>query len=248
MGMIKSEEQIQKMRNVCKVTSLILNNLIINTQVGDTGLDVDRRATFLFQSAGVEPAFRGLYGFPAVLCISVNDRIIHCIPDGVPFKSGDVIKYDIGARLDGYCSDMARTFIVGDAIDANHVYLIHQTRQGLDNAIATIQEGSTLLHIAKEIELHAKKSNLGNVEDFHGHGIGENVHEEPAVHNCSKYLTKNVILKEGMVIAIEPMYTLGSGKLVKENPWLIKTVDGSVGSHFEDTVLVLKNGSEVLTR
>lgn len=250
MSLIKSTEEIRIMRNVGKLTSAVLNKLIIDTEVGMTGIEVNLRAEKLFKAVGVEPAFKGLYGFPAVLCISVNENVIHGLPDDIPFKNGDVVKFDIGARLEGYCSDMARTFVVGKASD-EHRQLIAATKEGLNRGIAQIRDGATVVDIARAIEGYAKEKGYGNVEDFHGHGIGTDVHEFPAVHNAVRYAEQqNIVLKAGMVVALEPMYTIGSGRLIKDkkNPWKITTEEGTAGAHFEDTVLVLPNGYEILTR
>lgn len=250
MGLIKNEEEIRIMRNVGKLTSAVLSKLIIETEVGMTGNYINERAGKLFKAVGIEPAFLGLYGFPAVLCISINENIIHGLPDDVPFKNGDVIKYDIGARLNGYCSDTARTFIVGKGSE-EHSRIIWATKEALDRGIKVIREGATMVDIATAIEGYAKEKGYGNVEDFHGHGIGTDVHELPPVHNAVRYAEqRNIVLKEGMVLALEPMFTLGSGKLVKDkkNPWRITSEEGVIGAHFEDTVLVLKNGYEILTR
>lgn len=249
MGLIKTRDQIQRMRAVGRVTAAILNNLIVNTNEGDTGLDINARARKLFDEVGVEPAFLGLYGFPACLCISVNEYIVHGIPNSVPFKTGDVIKYDIGGILDGVCSDLARTFILGEALDPRHDALVEANRKCLDLAILEVRPGNTLRDIAAMIEKCAKVGGYGNVDEFNGHGIGEKLHEPPPVFNSLKY-AKGIVIEEGMVLALEPMFTLGSGKtdVSKKNKWLIRTADGSVGSHFEDTVLCTRQGPEVLTR
>lgn len=250
MSLIKTKDEIRIMRNVGKLTSAVLSKLIIDTSIGTTGKEVNDRAEKLFKAVGIEPAFKGLYGFPAVLCISVNDTVIHGLPDDIPFKSGDVIKYDIGARLEGLCSDTARTFIVGEGSEENTA-LIWTTKEGLQRGINVIRDGVAISEIATAIEEYAKEKGYGNVEDFHGHGIGHDVHEYPAIHNSVRYAKQNdIILREGMTIALEPMYTLGSGKLIKDksNPWKITTDNGKPGAHFEDTVLVLKDGFEVLTR
>ena len=249
MSMIKTKDEIQKIRNVCKITATILNNLILHTHVGDTGIDVNNRAKNLFEQTGVEPVFLHLYGFPATLCISVNDTVLHGIPNNKPFKEGDVIKFDIGGKLDGYCSDTAKTFILGKAKNKNHEKLVQNINKALMNAIKTIKEGATLSDIAKEIEAIATKNHYGNITQFHGHGIGQNVHEPPEVYNSVSSVTNNMILKEGLVIAIEPMFTTGKNNISYDGKhlWDIKTLDGSISAHVEHTVLVTKKGYEVLT-
>lgn len=244
---IKTIEEIEKMREVCKRTKIILNHLIMKTEIGDTGLDINNRAKKLFEDFGVESAFFGLYGFPAQLCVSVNETLIHGIPDSRPFKEGDKITYDFGAKLNGFNSDMARTFILGTPKDERHVKLIKDTQEGLDAGIEQIKEGVAIVEIARAIENIAIKNNYGNIDEFGGHGIGEQLHQEPHVSN-SIQKARPVILIAGMVICLEPMYLLGSTKLIGDGKWNLKSEDGSIGCHLEDTVLVLRNGYEILTR
>ena len=250
MALIKTPDEIQKMKNVCAITSLILKKLIRDTRIGDTGLDINNRAVKLFNELGVDTLFYGYHGFPALLCISINDSVIHGIPNGEPFNDGDIIKYDIGARLDGYCSDMARTFILGHPRSNYQAELVTHTRKAIDNAISRVRDGVTLKNIAEEIETYAANHQLGNVGQFHGHGIGAELHEFPAIHNCSRNVQENIILKEGMIFTIEPMFTLGSSNIIKDNNWTVRTVDGSMAAHFEEVILVSKNknGHEVLTK
>ena len=248
MGMIKTPDEIQKMKNVCAITSLILKKLIRDTRVGDTGLDVNKRAIQLFDEMHVDPVFHGYMGFPAAMCISVNEYVLHGIPDGRPFEEGDIIKYDIGGRLEGYCSDTARTFILGRAKTPEHERLVDSTGKALEGIASHIREGLTLQLLAYLIEDWAKTCHLGNVTAYGGHGIGTELHELPTIHSAGWQVRENIILKEGMVLAIEPLYTLGTGNVIKESTWLVKTADGSMGAHFEDDILVLKNGYEILTK
>lgn len=248
MGLIKTPEEIQKLRNVCKTTALVLKKLIRDTRVGDTGLEINNRALQLFKDMGIEPVFHGYQGFPAAMCISKNEYVVHGVPDGKPFEEGDVIKYDIGGRLEGYCSDTSRTFILGKAKSEKHEELVRRTRQALDDTLARIREGITLKNIAEEIEAHATRFGLGNVIVYGGHGIGTQLHEPPFVENCASQVRENLILKEGMVFAVEPTFTLGTGNIIKEDKWAIRTADRSIGAHFEDVVVVLKNNCEVLTK
>jgi methionyl aminopeptidase len=249
MALIKTATEIKKMRAVCKVTALILSRLIANTEVGMTGIQIDAMTRKFFDDAGVEPCFYGLYGFPAVLCVSINKQLIHGIPDGRHFKSGDVIRYDIGARLDGFCSDMARTFVLGSPADERHQKVIDATQRGLDAGIAAVRDGATLVDVAVAIDTVAKVGGYGNVTAFHGHGIGRQVHEDPAVHNSRAY-AKPIVLRAGMTLALEPMFTIGSGDVIVDpkNRWDVRAVDGSIGAHIEDTILVTVDGSEILTR
>jgi methionyl aminopeptidase len=248
MAMVKTVDEIQRLRNVCKVTALILKKLIRDTRVGDTGLEINNRAFHLFNDMGLEPVFHGYQGFPAMMCISKNEYLIHGIPDNEPFKEGDVIKYDIGGRLEGYCSDTARTFILGQPKDKKHEELVKNTRHVLDKVISRIREGITLKNIAEEIETGATMMGLGNVIAYGGHGIGINLQEQPFIGNCTSQVRENIVLQEGMVIAIEPTLTLGTGDIIKEDKWAVKTADGSIGAHFEDVVLVQKHGNEILTK
>lgn len=245
--MIKTDEEIKKIRNVCKVTAFILKTLIRETRVGDTGLEINNRACHLFDEAGIETLFHGYQGFPAAMCISINDGVIHGIPNNDKLKNGDVVKFDIGGKLEGYCSDLARSFILGVTKDIRHEQLLYHTRKSLDNVIHLIREGKTLKDIAEEIETYARIHGLGNVTSFGGHGVGQELHEKPHVDNCVSNVKENIILKEGMVLAIEPLYTLGTGNVNKEHGWNVKTVDGSIGCHFEDCVLIKKDKCQVLT-
>jgi len=250
MGMIKTLDEILIMKDVCKRTSVILNHLILATKVGTTGLDINSLAKKYFEAFSVESAFLNLYSFPAQLCISVNEYIIHGIPNAVPFKDGDVVKLDIGAKYKGFFSDMARTFIIGKRLKPSHEMLIDANKKALDLAIDVIKDGVETNEISKVIENYAKETEFGSVDSHGGHGIGQNLHEPPKIFNAIRPGQPNVILREGMTICIEPQFTLGSGELTYQdgNKWMIKTKDGSVGAHFEDVILVLKDGAEVLTR
>jgi methionyl aminopeptidase len=248
MSIIKTSEEVQKLRNVCKATALVLKKLIRDTHIGDTGLEINNRAIHLFKDMNIEPVFHGYQGFPAMMCISKNDGIIHGIPDGEPFQNGDVIKYDIGGRLDGYCADTARTFILGNIRDKKHEELVKHTRKAVDNTIHRIREGFTLKNIAEEIETYAEIHGLGNVTAYAGHGIGTELHELPTIQFCSTKVIENIILKEGMVFTIEPMFTLGSGNIRQSGHWNVKTEDGSIAAHIEEVILVKKYGNEILTK
>jgi len=250
MGMIKTEDEIQKLKNVCKITTLILNQLIRDTKPGDTGIEINSRAIEAFNKTGLEPLFRGYRGFPAAICISRNSCVLHGIPDNIPFENGDVIKYDFGARLDGYCSDLARTFILGKSNTKEAEEIIRQTRSCLDKVIHLLHDGVTLKEVARIIENCAANHNYGNIVTYSGHGIGTELHEPPLISNCEKFVQQDIILKEGMVICVEPIFTLGSNTLVSDgrSHFNLKTYDGSIGVHFEDEILVKKFGCEVLTR
>lgn len=249
MGLIKTDDELDKIIPVCQTTAFILARLIARTEVGMTGIELDCLAKEFFEEAGVKSAFYGLYGFPAQLCVSVNEQLIHGIPDGRKFEVGDVIRYDIGARYMGYCSDTARTFILGEPRDQRHVDVIAATQRALDAGIAVARDGNTLKDIGAAIEAVAIAGGYGNVVSFHGHGIGQSLHEEPAVMNC-KVLAKPIVLRAGQVLCLEPMLTLGSGELVVDpsNKWNIRAVDNSIGAHIEDTILVTTKEPEILTR
>ena len=248
---IKNDREIKTMREVGKITSMILTNLIINTNIGDTGLDIDRRAKKLFDSVGVESAFLHLYGFPAHLCISTNEYVLHGIPNSIPFKDGDVIKMDIGSKYKGFNSDMARTFILGKPTNENHLKLIDANKKALDLAISVVKDGVETNEISRQIENFVKTTTFASVDAFGGHGIGVSLHEPPKIFNAIKKDQPNTVLKTNMVICIEPILLLtGTGELIFEtgNKWAIKTPDNCIGSHFEDMIAVRKSGYEILTR
>lgn len=201
---------------------------------------------FIINKCKSYPSFKGLYGFPGTICISVNEEVVHGIPSARKLKEGDLVKLDIGASYNGYHGDSAYTYPVGKITEEEQM-LLRETKNALFKGIEQVKPGNRIGDISNAIEEHAKKYNLGVVEELCGHGIGKKVHEDPNVLNYGKP-HEGPVLKEGMVIAIEPMLNLGTKKIyMLEDDWTIITADNKKSAHFEHTVAVTKDGYEILT-
>ena len=199
--------------------------------------DLDHLAEEFIRSHGATPSFKGYEGFPTALCISVNDEVVHGFPSDRKLQNGDIVSIDIGACYKGYHGDSAWTYKVGEI----------STEKALYEGIKMVKPGNRIGDIANAIEVYATKHKLGIVKELVGHGVGTNVHEDPEVPNYGKKGT-GPRLREGMVIAIEPMLTLGSPDIyIDDNDWTVITEDGSYAAHFEHTVVVTKDGVEILT-
>ena len=243
---IKSEREIDLLSvagNVVYQTHEYLKPFI---KEGITTKELDKLAEDFIRNKGCTPSFKGYEGFPNALCTSINSEIVHGIPDDRKLKSGDIISIDIGACYKGYHGDSAWTYAVGK-ISTDAKYLMEHTEKSLFVGLKEIKPGNHIGDIGAAIEKYATEHNLGVVRELVGHGVGTNVHEEPDVPN---YGTKGTgpILKEGMVIAVEPMLTLGSPEIViLDNDWTIETEDYSLSAHFEHTVAVTHDGYKILT-
>ena len=244
---VKNESDIQKMREAGKVTAAVLKLMTEMVKPGVSTLELDIAAEKTIRSFGATPLFLGYYGFPASICASVNEEVVHGIPkkDRI-LKSGDIISIDTGARLDGFCSDAAITLGVGEVSDEAQ-RLMDVTKKSLYKAIGQIKPGRRLGDVQNAVETFAKLHNMGLVRDYCGHGIGRNMHEEPSIPNFGKPGT-GPVLQAGMVLAIEPMLTAGTYKVRElDDGWTVVTMDGKYAAHFEHTVAVTANGSEILT-
>ena len=201
---------------------------------------------FIIRS-GAKPSFLGLYGFPATACISVNDVVIHGIPDNTRLKYGDIVSVDVGAYCDGFHGDNAYTFIVGDTSEENKK-LLRETEAALYKGIEQAVVGNRIGDISHAIETHVSQFGYGIVRQFVGHGVGREMHEDPEVPNFGR-AGHGPRLVEGMTIAIEPMINL-KGDAVKVMPdgWTTKTVSGSVAAHFEHSIAITSNGPVILTK
>lgn len=244
---VKNESEIQKMREAGKVTAAVLKLMTEMVKPGVSTLELDIAAEKTIRSFGATPLFLGYYGFPASICASVNEEVVHGIPkkDRI-LKSGDIISIDTGARLDGFCSDAAITLGVGEVSDEAQ-RLMDVTKKSLYKAIGQIKPGRRLGDVQNAVETFAKLHNMGLVRDYCGHGIGRNMHEEPSIPNFGKPGT-GPVLQAGMVLAIEPMLTAGTYKVRElDDGWTVVTMDGKYAAHFEHTVAVTANGSEIFT-
>ena len=209
-------------------------------------IELDKLAEDFIRSKDATPSFKGYEGFPYTLCISVNSEVVHGFPSDYVLKNGDIVSIDIGACYKGYHGDSAWTYKVG-GVDKDVEFLLEHTEKSLFIGLEQIKPGNRVGDIGYAIEQYAKEHKLGVVKELCGHGVGTSVHEDPEVPN---YGTKNTgaRLKEGMVIAVEPMLTLGSPRIfIHDNDWTIDTADGRPSAHFEHTVVVTADGYEILT-
>ncbi|MDQ5885649.1 MAG: methionyl aminopeptidase, partial [Patescibacteria group bacterium] len=200
------------------------------------------------RTLGGKPAFLGYYGFPDVICISLNDEVVHGIPDPKRIvKDGDILSLDFGVSIDGMITDSAISVVVGTTINNKVQNLLRTTQESMLAGIETLHDGVQVGTISNAIETVLKKQRLGIVRDLVGHGVGHELHEEPNIPNYGKRQT-GMVLKEGMTIAIEPMATLGTDSVhTAGDDWTIRTNDGSLSAHFEHTILITKDGYEILT-
>ena len=244
---VKNDSELQKMREAGKVTAAVLKLMTELVKPGISTLELDAAAEKTIRSFGATPLFLGYYGFPGTICASVNEEVVHGIPkkDRI-LKSGDIVSIDTGARLDGFCSDAAITLGVGEVSDEAQ-RLMDVTKKSLYKAIGQVKPGKRLGDVEHAVETFAKQNGVGVVRDYCGHGIGRNMHEEPSIPNFGKPGT-GPLLEKGMVLAIEPMLTAGTYRVRElDDGWTVVTADGKYAAHFEHTVAVTANGSEIFT-
>jgi methionyl aminopeptidase len=244
------------MKKAGEVVADVLLKLKQSAVVGMSTAELNRIAEDMTRSAGAEALFKGVenpYGykpFPAAICTSINEQVVHGIPsDKVKLREGDILSIDFGTRLAGYCGDAALTVAIG-TIDRRKQQLMDITAGMLDTAIKCSKPGEKWSRIAKQMQDLAESAGFSVVTDFVGHGIGTQMHEEPKVPNyVSKELLKDdIVLQEGMILAVEPMVNMGTSQVVTlKDGWTVATRDGKPSAHFEHTIAVTKNGCEVLT-
>jgi methionyl aminopeptidase len=243
----KSAAEIATMRRAGRVVAEVLGLVEQELRPGVSTAHLDRIAEEHIRKAGGTPSFKGYYGYPSSLCISIDREVVHGIPGDRTIENGQVVSVDAGAIIDGYHGDAARTFIVGDAPPEVRE-LVATTRLALQAGIAAAIPGNRIWDISAAVEDVALPRGYGVVRPYVGHGIGTAMHEEPQVPNY-RTKTKGIELAPGICLAIEPMFTLGSADVeTLGDGWTVVTRDGSVAAHFEDSVAVTENGPEVLTR
>lgn len=246
MIILKSNDEISKMRKAGKIVGETLLLLEKEVKPGVTTANLDRIAEEFITKHGAKPSFKGLYGFPSSLCISVNEQVIHGIPGNYSLQEGDIVSIDCGACIEGFHGDAARTFPVGNVSEAAQK-LIDITQQSFFEGIKYAKEGNRLSDISHGIQSYVEAAGFSVVRDFVGHGIGREVHEDPNVPNFGK-CGKGPKLLEGMVLAIEPMVNAGSHKVkTLRDRWTVVTADKSLSAHYENTVAILSDGPEILT-
>lgn len=243
---IKSKQEIELMRYAGYLVSLTHEYLKPFIKPGITTKELDNLAEkFIIKQGGV-PSCKGYEGFPNTLCISINDEVVHGIPGKRKLKNGDIVTIDMVIGYRGYQGDAAWTYTVGN-VTKEKKYLMEHTKKSLYEGLKQVKPGNHIGDISNAIETYATNHNLGVVKELVGHGIGTNMHESPDIPNYGKPQT-GPKLKEGMTICIEPMLTLGSPEIgVLEDDWTIVTQDGSTAAHYEHTIVVTKDGYEILT-
>jgi methionyl aminopeptidase len=244
--MIKTEEEISKIREAGYINHLTHQYLQELIKPDVTTEFLNNEADRFIRSKGGQPGFLGFNGFPKSICISINEEVVHGLPSQRSLKEGDLVKIDIGVVKEGYHSDAARTYPVGK-VNKEKMHLMHHTEKALYIGLKEVKAGAYLHNIGARISGYAKKQGLGVVRDLMGHGVGKELHEEPDVPNFGKWGT-GIKLMSGMVLAIEPMLNAGKGNVeILNDNWTIVTKDGKPSAHFEHTVLVTKDGYEILT-
>jgi len=243
---IKSEREIELLAKAGHIVYLTHQYLAPFIKSGISTEELNRLGEEFIISQGATPSFKGYEGFPYALCISVNEEVVHGFPSKRKLKDGDIVSIDIGACYKGYHGDSAWSYKVGN-ITASDASLLEHTEKALYEGIKQVRPGNRIGDISNAIEVYATKHNLGIVKELVGHGVGTTVHEDPEVPNYGEK-GKGPRLREGMVIAIEPMLTLGSPDIyVDSNDWTVITDDGSRSAHFEHTVAVTSDGVKILT-
>ncbi len=245
---IKSAPEIDKMRRSARIVATVLKEIQSITKPGMTTADLDEYAEQRIREMGATPSFKGYYGFPASICASVNNEVVHGIPNNKKvIRRGDVLKVDTGAFCDGFHGDSCITIAVGK-VSKDAAKLIKAAEESLYKGIEQVKAGNHLLDIAGAIEDHIKAHGYSVVENYTGHGVGKNLHEAPSVFNHRTKWMPNVKLKAGMTLAIEPILNAGSKHTrVLRDRWTVVTVDNNLSAQFEHTVLVTKDGYEILT-
>jgi methionyl aminopeptidase len=246
MIIIKNHNEITLMKKAGRIVGETLLLLEKEVKPGVTTAELDRIAEEFITKHGAKPSFKGLYGFPSSLCISVNEQVIHGFPGAYVLKEGDIVSIDCGAFFNGFHGDAARTFPVGNiSVDAQK--LIDITKESFFQGIKFAKEGNKLTDISYGIQSYVEAAGFSVVRDFVGHGIGRKVHEDPNVPNFGKS-GRGPKLLEGMVLAIEPMVNIGTHKVkTLKDGWTVVTADSSLSAHYENTVAILSDGPEILT-
>ncbi|MFC1598279.1 type I methionyl aminopeptidase [Patescibacteria group bacterium] len=247
MSLIKTAEEIALMREGGKLLAQAIAVVVEQVRPGVSTDELDQVFTETLRGLGAEPSFLGYKDYPKSLCTSLGDEVVHGIPGERVLRDGDIIGVDGGARYKGFCTDMARTIAVGEPSE-EVAQLLKVTEEALDIGIGQMVPGNTLGDIGAAIQEHAETNGYSVVRALVGHGIGEGVHEEPAVPNFGKP-GQDDKLEPGMVLCLEPMINIGKHDVVMEDDgWTVRTKDGTLSAHFEDTIVVTEGKPEILTR
>jgi methionyl aminopeptidase len=246
MIIIKNDIEIEYMRHAGRLVGETLARLEERVKPGITTAELDKIAEEFILKHNAKPSFKGYNGFPASICASVNDEVVHGIPGNRVLQEGDIISVDCGAILNGYQGDAARTIPVGK-VSKEAEKLIEVTRDSFFKGVEYAKVGNKLSDISSAIQTYVESFHFSVVRDFVGHGIGKDMHEDPEVPNFGRP-GRGPKLRQGMVLAIEPMVNIGAYEVsVQSNEWTVVTRDGSLSAHYENTVAILNNGPEILT-
>ncbi len=245
---IKSAREVKIMRKSSQIVATVLREINDMVEPGMTTGGLDEFAEKRIREMGAVPSFKGYHGFPGSICASINNEVVHGIPNSKRvIKFGDLLKVDTGAFFDGYHGDSCITICVGDVSDKARD-LSRVAQESLMAGLSQIKSNNTLLDIAGAIEDHVKKNNFSVVEDYTGHGVGRNLHEEPSVFNFRTNDLPNITLRSGMTLAVEPILNEGSkGCRTLKDRWTVVTQDGGLSAQWEHTILVTQDGCEILT-
>ncbi|MFM8673493.1 MAG: type I methionyl aminopeptidase [Vulcanococcus sp.] len=246
---VKSAREIDTMRQASRIVATVLREIIEMAAPGMTTGDLDAHAEKRIREMGAVPSFKGYHGFPASICASINNEVVHGIPSGKRvIKAGDLMKIDTGAYFDGYHGDSCVTICVGEGLSDHARTLARVAQESLMKGLATVKAGSTLLELAGAVQDHVEAHGFAVVEDYTGHGVGRNLHEEPSVFNYRTRELPNMKLRPGMTLAVEPILNAGSKacRTLKDR-WTVVTVDGSLSAQWEHTIAVTSDGCEILT-
>jgi methionyl aminopeptidase len=246
---IKSARELATMRKASRIVATVLREMFELAAPGMTTGDLDAHAEKRIREMGAVPSFKGYHGFPASICASINNEVVHGIPSvRRVIKAGDLLKIDTGAYFDGYHGDSCITICVGDETPEQARRLARVAQESLMKGLAQIRAGNTLLDIAGAVQDHVEAHGYAVVEDYTGHGVGRNLHEEPSVFNFRTRELPNMKLRPGMTLAVEPILNAGSKacRTLKDR-WTVVTVDGSLSAQWEHTIAVTSDGCEILT-
>jgi methionyl aminopeptidase len=245
---LKSAAQVDKMQASAEVLASVFLEIRKLVAPGVTTKALDEAIEATIREAGCVPSFKGYHGFPASACISVNEEVVHGIPSERALVDGDIVGIDIGLIKDGWQADSAETIPVGEISD-EAARLLKVTKECLERGIAAIAPGRRISVIGTEVEKHARANGFAVVESLVGHGIGQDLHEDPQVPNFRCFTMPDPVMEEGLVIAIEPMINAGTKRVVTaRDEWTVLTADRALSAHFEHTVAVTADGPRILTR
>lgn len=243
---IKDDDGFAKMRTASRTVAEVLTALREAAAPGVSMRDLDDIAARIIRDRGCTPSFLGYHGYPATICTSPNNVIVHGIPDGYKLKDGDILSVDVGAIHEGYHGDAARTFAIGDVPD-EVTKLVRVTEESMHAGIEHVKAGARIGDIGAAVQQVAEGAGFSVVREYVGHGIGEQMHEEPQIPNYGEP-GKGLKLKKGMAICIEPMVNMGDWRTeLQDDGWTVTTADGSLSAHFENTIAITKDGVEVMT-